>query len=115
MAGVGGVATVIEGLARAYMDDGKIDADEINDVFNKVDKGAKKQTINMPSSKQWSDPDDNEYTDDEGNTLYYDRTGKLRKFKTSDVEYQQMYHYDESNQYLSTERLIPSSKEILGV
>lgn len=38
MAGIGGVATVIEGLARAYMDDGKIDADEINDVFNKVDK-----------------------------------------------------------------------------
>ena len=33
MAGVGGVATVVEGLARAYMDDGKIDADEINDVF----------------------------------------------------------------------------------
>lgn len=42
MAGVGGVATVVEGLARAYMDDGKLDADEINDVFNKVDKGAKK-------------------------------------------------------------------------
>ena len=42
MAGVGGVATVIEGLARAYLDDGKIDANEINDVFNKVDKGAKK-------------------------------------------------------------------------
>lgn len=41
MAGVGGVATVVEGLARAYMDDGKIDANEINDVFNKVDKGAK--------------------------------------------------------------------------
>lgn len=38
MAGIGGVATVIEGLARAYMDDGKIDAEEINDVFNKVDK-----------------------------------------------------------------------------
>lgn len=38
MAGIGGVATVIEGLARAYMDDGKIDADEINEVFNKVDK-----------------------------------------------------------------------------
>jgi hypothetical protein len=41
MAGVGGVATVIEGLARAYMDDGKLDADEINDVFNKVDKKSK--------------------------------------------------------------------------
>jgi hypothetical protein len=38
MAGVGGVATVVEGLARAYMDDGVLDADEINDVFNKVDK-----------------------------------------------------------------------------
>jgi hypothetical protein len=38
MAGIAGVATVVEGLARAYMDDGKIDADEINDVFNKVDR-----------------------------------------------------------------------------
>jgi hypothetical protein len=42
MAGVGGVATVVEGLARAYMDDGKLDADEINEVFNRVDKGVKK-------------------------------------------------------------------------
>lgn len=41
MAGVAGVATVVEGLARAYMDDGKIDANEINDVFNKVDKKSK--------------------------------------------------------------------------
>ena len=40
MAGVGGVATVIEGLARAYMDDGVLDAEEINAVFNKVDKKA---------------------------------------------------------------------------
>lgn len=40
MAGVGGVATVIEGLARAYMDDGVLDDDEINAVFNKVDKKA---------------------------------------------------------------------------
>lgn len=40
MAGVGGVATVIEGLARAYMDDGVLDAEEINNVFNKVDKKA---------------------------------------------------------------------------
>jgi hypothetical protein len=38
MAGVAGVATVIEGLARAFLDDGKIDAKEINEVFNKVDK-----------------------------------------------------------------------------
>ena len=40
MAGVGGVATVVEGLARAYMDDGKLDAEEIDAVFNKVDKKA---------------------------------------------------------------------------
>lgn len=38
MAGIAGVATVIEGLARAFLDDGKLSASEINDVFNKVDK-----------------------------------------------------------------------------
>ena len=38
MAGIGGVAFVVEGLARAFMDDGKLDADEINEVFNRVDK-----------------------------------------------------------------------------
>lgn len=38
MAGIAGVATVIEGLARAFLDDGKLSANEINDVFNKVDK-----------------------------------------------------------------------------
>jgi hypothetical protein len=41
MAGIGGVSFVIEGLARAYMDDGKLTIDEVNDVFNKVDKKAK--------------------------------------------------------------------------
>lgn len=38
MAGIGGVAFVIEGLARAYMDDGKLTTEEINEVFRKVDK-----------------------------------------------------------------------------
>lgn len=42
MAGIGGVSFVVEGLARAFMDDGKLTVDEINDVFNKVEKkGAK--------------------------------------------------------------------------
>jgi hypothetical protein len=36
MAGIGGVATVLENLARAYLDDGKITQDEINGVFTKV-------------------------------------------------------------------------------
>lgn len=38
MAGIAGVATVIEGLSRAFLDDGKLTLAEINDVFNKVDK-----------------------------------------------------------------------------
>lgn len=42
LAGGLGVAKVVEGLARAYMDDGKLELHEINEVFNNVDKGAKK-------------------------------------------------------------------------
>lgn len=38
MAGIGGVATVIEGLSRAYLDDGKLTQEEIDSVFNSVDK-----------------------------------------------------------------------------
>ena len=38
LAGGLGVATVVEGLARAFLDDGKLTAAEINDVFAKVDK-----------------------------------------------------------------------------
>ena len=41
MAGMAGVATVIEGLSRAFLDDGKLTVSEINQVFNKVDKKAK--------------------------------------------------------------------------
>jgi len=38
MAGIGGMATVVEALARAYMDDGVLDDAEINAAFSKVDK-----------------------------------------------------------------------------
>jgi hypothetical protein len=38
LAGGLGVATVVEGLARSFLDDGKLTAAEINDVFAKVDK-----------------------------------------------------------------------------
>jgi hypothetical protein len=34
MAGAGAVAAVVERLARAFMDDGKLTADEINAAFN---------------------------------------------------------------------------------
>ena len=43
MAGIAGVATVVEGLSRAFLDDGKLSVDEINQVFNKVDKKAKQE------------------------------------------------------------------------
>lgn len=42
MAGIAGVATVVEGLSRAFLDDGKLSLKEINEVFNAVDKKAKK-------------------------------------------------------------------------
>jgi hypothetical protein len=44
MAGMAGVATVIEGLSRAFLDDGKLTAAEINQVFNKVDKKSKTES-----------------------------------------------------------------------
>jgi hypothetical protein len=38
MAGIGGVATVVEGLSRAFLADGKLTLDEINAVFSKVEQ-----------------------------------------------------------------------------
>ena len=43
MAGIAGVATVVEGFSREFLDDGKLDMDEINEVFSKVDKKAVKK------------------------------------------------------------------------
>jgi len=39
MAGIGGVAKVVQGLAEAFLDDGKLDADEIDQIFNGPDRG----------------------------------------------------------------------------
>jgi hypothetical protein len=41
MAGILGVASVVERLARAFLDDGKLTLEEINQAFSKVDKNAK--------------------------------------------------------------------------
>ena len=41
VAGLTAVAAVVEKLARAFMDDGKLTLDEINAAFSTVDKGAK--------------------------------------------------------------------------
>jgi ActR/RegA family two-component response regulator len=40
MAGTLGVATVVEKLARGFINDGQLDIDEINEAFNSVDKKA---------------------------------------------------------------------------
>lgn len=36
MAGIGGVATVVEGLAKAYLTDGELSKKEIDDAFNQA-------------------------------------------------------------------------------
>jgi hypothetical protein len=41
VAGLSAVAVVVEKLARAFMDDGKLSADEINAAFSTTDKNAK--------------------------------------------------------------------------
>jgi hypothetical protein len=41
MAGILGVATVVEKLARSFLDDGKLSLEEINAAFSKVDKNQK--------------------------------------------------------------------------
>lgn len=38
MAGIAGVAVVVEGLSRAFLNDGKLSLDEIDSVFSKVKK-----------------------------------------------------------------------------
>jgi hypothetical protein len=43
VAGLTAVAAVVEKLARAFMDDGRLTADEINAAFSTVDKSA--QTV----------------------------------------------------------------------
>ena len=42
LAGTLGVATVVEKLARGFLDDGKLTIDEINNAFSAVDKKAQK-------------------------------------------------------------------------
>ena len=41
MAGILGVATVVEKLARSFLEDGKLTLEEINEAFAKVDKNSK--------------------------------------------------------------------------
>jgi hypothetical protein len=41
MAGILGVATVVEKLARSFLEDGKLTMSEINEAFAKVDKNSK--------------------------------------------------------------------------
>jgi hypothetical protein len=44
MAGIGGVATVVEALSRAYLTDGKLSEDEINDIFTEAEARSSKKS-----------------------------------------------------------------------
>lgn len=68
VAGLTAVAAVIEKLARAFMDDGKLTLDEINAAFSTVDKGAKtvadveveqRQAVDKTTKISKDDPDYN--------------------------------------------------------
>lgn len=54
VAGLTAVAAVVEKLARAFMDDGKLTADEINAAFSTVDKGAKTVADTVVEERQAS-------------------------------------------------------------
>ena len=45
MAGIGGVATVVERLSRAYLDDGKLTEDEINAAFAGKEMDVTEETV----------------------------------------------------------------------
>ena len=55
VAGLTAVAAVVEKLARAFMDDGKLTLDEINAAFSSVDKGAKTVADVEVETRQASD------------------------------------------------------------
>lgn len=58
MAGVGGVATVVEGLARAYLRDGNLTVAEIDEVFG----GAEGR---LPKQKELENPEDLAFESDD--------------------------------------------------
>lgn len=55
VAGLTAVAAVVEKLARAFMDDGKLTLDEINAAFSTVDKGAKTEADIKVEERQAAD------------------------------------------------------------
>jgi polyhydroxyalkanoate synthesis regulator phasin len=55
VAGLTAVAAVVEKLARAFMDDGKLTLDEINAAFSTVDKGAKTVADTEVENRQAAD------------------------------------------------------------
>lgn len=54
MAGIAGVATVVEGLSRAFLDDGKLTTNEINAVFSRFDKKGAVSDTEVASKKSKS-------------------------------------------------------------
>jgi hypothetical protein len=42
MAGIGACAVIVEKLCRAYLEDGKLTSDEVDEIFASYEKGSKK-------------------------------------------------------------------------
>jgi hypothetical protein len=52
VAGIGGVATVVERLARAYMDDGKLSVSEIDGAFSQARQEVEAKAAEVAESKK---------------------------------------------------------------
>ena len=63
VAGLTAVATVVERLARAFMDDGKLDIDEINAAFSQVDPNSKTVVEAEMEAKKAAKKSDNTISD----------------------------------------------------
>lgn len=61
VAGITAVAAVIEKLARAFMDDGKLTIDEINSAFSTVDLNAKTVADAQVEERRAKDAADKNY------------------------------------------------------
>lgn len=58
MAGVGGVATVVEGLARAYLRDGQLTIAEIDEVFGGAESKLPPQRKSAEGDPHYEDEED---------------------------------------------------------
>ena len=101
VAGLTAVAAVVERLARAFMDDGKLDIDEINAAFSQVDPNSKTvaeaeleetssqvSEVSMDLDAEEIEYEGNEYLlDQDGNVYSVDEQVLVGKLKDNKIEF----------------------------